>query len=332
MSQISATTNEQLQPTYSPRDYLSVTTIMNFAKCPRSYLYSKCGLTKKDQGNALQYGTAMHKAIPVVMTEGMDAGFKAFLSEWDDTRDKADAKRSVQRAFSQLSHFHQTHKDGKSIYTFEKPPENKEIELDDSTSPFEVPGVIDIGLEVPVVVRIDGLVKHRDTQELWGFEFKTASKLWGLFESLEKHPQVLVYSAVLRTLTRQNIRGMMCEGMLIDPKKCDNQTQPVPVPDHLTEAGITWLRYYGGMLLDAEKKFAELELANPGSGAKAFVQNWCGCTPYPNFYMTSTFPCDYALLCDTANWQDRANLYDVKPDHKFIKLTKEGKDASNPMS
>lgn len=323
-------TQPSLTPTYSPRDYLSVTTLMSFVRCPRLYFYHKSGLVPKDQGNALQYGTAMHKAIPVVMTQGMDAGFKAFLSEWDDERDGADIKRSVQRAFSQLSHFHHTHKDGKGIYTFEQPPANPGIELDDSTSPFEVPGVIDVGLEVPIVVRIDGLVKHRDTGELWGFEFKTASKLYGLFESLEKHPQVLVYSAVLKTLTGQNIRGMMCEGMLIDAKKVDNMSHPIPVHEHHLEAGLNWLRYYGGLLLDAEKKYAEFEQANPGSGAKAFIQNWCGCTPYPNFYMTSSFPCDYHHLCEAKQWQDQASLYDVKPDHKFIKLTKEGEPTHVP--
>lgn len=305
-------TQETLQPVYSPRDYLSVTTLMDFVRCPRRYFYRKCGLTTRDQGNALQYGTAMHKAVPIAMTEGIIPAMAAFNSEWDDSL--ADLKRSVPRAYAQLSHYIHTHSAGKSIYSFETPPANPGIELDKSTSPFEVPGVLDVGLDVPIVVRIDGLVRHRDTQELWGYEFKTASKLYGLFDALEMHPQVLIYATVLRTLTGQDIKGIMCEGMLIDAKKVENMTHPIPVQEHLMDGALAWLKYYGANLLAAEKKFKEI-------GAEAFIKNFCGCTPYPLHYMTG-FPCEYQNLCHAPDWEMMTSLYDVKPDHKFIKVTK----------
>lgn len=301
-----------ITPKYVPREYISVSTLMKFIRCPRLYFYIKSGLVSKEEAPALDYGKAMHKAVPIAMARGLDEALAAFESIWKGR--EVDDKRNSRRARLQLSHFAHSHGGGRSIYTFERPPANPGIELAEETSEFEVPAVLDVGLPIPLVVQIDGLVKHRDTNELWGWEFKTTSRLnASLFENMEMNPQILTYTLALRTLTGTRVKGMMAEAMLIDKSKVDNMTHLIQVEDHHLESIKLWLRFYAMQLLACEKKYSEI-------GAEAFVKNFAGCSAYPQFYMPS-WMCDYANLCRVENWENLISLYDVREDHKFIKLT-----------
>lgn len=306
-----------LAPTYSKRQHLSVSTLMDFVRCPRRFFYKKSGLQSRDPAPALLYGTAMHKAIPVCLTQGLESAVETFNSVWLDN-EFGDTKRNAKRAKAQLSHFYHTHSGGRSIYSFEVPPKG-DITPKEDVSPFEVESYIDVGLSVPLLVRVDGLVRHRDTGELWGFEFKTVSG-WTyakIFEGLEMHPQVLTYTLALRTLTGERIRGMMTEAMLIDASKVDNMTHPIPVQEHQLDGAMRWLQFYGELLLACEAKVDEL-------GAEAFVQNWAGCTPYAHHYM-SGFACDYANLCRVDDWKKLVSFYDVVPEaEKEVRLTVKG--------
>jgi hypothetical protein len=303
--------SETLTPQYTKRDYLSITTLLEFVRCPRRHFYRKSGLVPRDADiTALVYGSAMHKAVPICLTEGLKNAFEAFSSVWDEKL--ANDKRSTQRAYAQLSHFYHTHSGGRSIYSFEKPPRG-DIALEEETSPLEVPAVIDVGLPIPLFVRIDGLVRHRDTGELWGWEFKTASRLnASLFEAMEFSPQVLSYTMALRTITGLDVRGMMAEGMLIDKAKVDNMLHPIPVQEHLMADILRWLKYWGSLLLACEEQYTL-------QGAEAFVKNFAGCTPYVHHYTTG-WPCEYMNLCRVPDYTQMISYYDVKEDHKAIKL------------
>lgn len=321
-------------PRYAPRSYLSVTSLMDFVRCPRRYMYRKSGLQSQEQSGAPVYGTAMHKAVPIALTEGFAPAYAAFRTVWDGSLD--DDKRNLRRAEAQLKHFAFSHAGSKSIYTFETPPDGG-IKLEEDTSPFEVPVVLDVGLAVPLVLRIDGLVRHRDTGELWGWEFKTVSGwAWSkIFENLEMHPQILAYTLALKTVTGLNVRGMMTEAMLIDKTKVENMTHPIPVQEHQLENILNWLRYYGSLLLACEARAAEIAQGHIAAGdsnalaswddqLRAFPQNFAGCSAYPQYYLPS-FGCDYANLCRVAQPSNMVSFYDIVEDHQFIKLTKEGK-------
>ena len=304
---------------YTPREYLSITTLLSFVRCPRLYFYRKSGLVPKIRGNALLYGTAMHKAIAPTLTNGLEAGMEAFTSVWDDSL--ADDKRSTARARAQLTHFAHVHSANRSLYTFEKPPPLPEgFQVTDDRSPYEIPAVIDVGLPVPIVVFIDGWVRHRDTGELWGYEFKTTSRLDSkLFEALEFHPQVLFYTLALKTVSGAKVRGMMAEAMLIDKTKVDSITQPVLVQDHQLESILRWVQYYGALLLECEERYKLT-----GNVEHAFPKNFSGCSAYPHYYIPS-FSCDYMNLCRAPGWEMLKDLYDVVPDHKYVTLTTGGK-------
>jgi len=302
-------------PVYRKREYLSYSTLLSFARCPRRYFYQKCGISQTEEAPALSYGTAMHKAIDVAISGGLDAAMAAFNSVWDDRL--ADSKRSRERARQQLQHFIHHHSQGRSLYERLPAPSvtnttaDSSLKLDDSVSPLEIPFAIDIGLPVPLMGRLDGWCRHRDTGDLWGFEFKTASRLGsGLFDCLELNPQVLTYALVLKTLTGERIRGIMYEAMLIDPKKVDSLTHPVMVQDHHVDAVLLWLRYYGSLLLACEER-------------GEFPQNFSACSAYPHFYMPGSH-CEYENLCRVPDWRDMVGYYTIRPEHSMTKLTVEG--------
>lgn len=307
---------EQEEPVYQKREHLSVSTLQHFAKCPRLYFYEKSGIFPKEPAPALSYGIAMHKAFPVVLIEGFAAGYEAFKSVWDESL--ADKKRNLVCAKRSLQHFEFVHKDKKSLFTLVEPPKG-DLELEDDTSPFEVPYAIDIGLPIPLVGRIDGLVRHRDTGELWGLEFKTTSRLTSNFgAAFEMNTQLLSYALVLNMLVDEKITGMMVEGMLVSPTKVDGITHLEYIQQHHLNDILLWLQITGQSLLACEEAMTE---DDPG---ESFPKDFTGCTAYTNFYIP-TFRCSYTNLCRAGKWEHAVRLYDVsikKTDSGFGKVTK----------
>lgn len=308
-------------PQLSKRKYLAVTSLMDFVRCPRRYFFKKSGLVPHTPAPALLYGTAIHKAAPEGVMHGIEAGIIAFDSVWDE--EIADDKRNRARALKQLAHFVFTHTQGRSLYTFDAPPEG--CRHDELTSPLEIAGFVDIGLPVPLYVRMDGWVTHRDTGRKWGWELKTVSNWppgsWNkVGENLEFHPQVLTYTMCLRTLTNIHIEGIMTEAILIDKAKVDNMTHPILVPDHLVEDIHRWLTYWGSLLLGCEER--ALEAGDWVKGVEFFIKNFTGCTPYAHYY-TPSYLCDFSNLCRLKDFTQLLDIYDIKPDHqdKLTELT-----------
>jgi hypothetical protein len=261
----------------------------------------------------------MHKAVPSLHLSGdIEKAMVDFLSIWGDR--PGDEKRNTKRAISQLLNYHNTHKDNKSLFKFLPPPEGT-IEVEEDTSPLEIPVAVDVGLSVPIIARIDGWVEHRDTGETWGWEFKTASRIDAkFFDSFEMNCQILTYALALRTLTSRPVKGFMVEGMLIDKNKVDNIVQPVLTPDHLIEDIKQWLNFWGSMLLGCEKQYLET------SNVTSFPKNFAGCTAYPHYYISS-WPCDFTNLCRVADYKSLLPMYQIVPDHKFVKVTSGETDA-----
>lgn len=316
------TTNETT-PTYVKRRYLSVSTLISFARCPRRYFYSKCGLQSHDEMLAPLYGSAMHAAVPVALeTSDVTKSMAAFMSVWDEVESRLDAsgdsdpKRNRTTAERSLKHFIHTHQGQRSLYTLTPPPAGALV-TNDKTSSYEVPWAIDIGLPIPLVGRFDSFCVHRDTGEPWILELKTTSQLNArFFDAHEMSPQNATYCLVGQTLTGQNVAGIMIEGMLVDAKKVENITQPVPIQQHHLEDILRWLRATGHSLLKCEQA-AEEQLLGSDTG-EHFLKDFTGCTPYPFFY-TPGYRCEYADLCRVRDWRLLTSLYQIKPDHDFLR-------------
>lgn len=318
----------QLRPQYVPRKHLSYSTLLEFVRCPRKYFYKKSGIFPQQEATALMYGLAMHAATDAGVNNGIDEGFRVFSSIWNELL--ADDKRNLVRARAQLGHYVHTHTAGRSIYKLLPPPEGT-VQADDKTSPNEIPFVIDVGLSVPIVGRLDGWCRHRDTGEYWGREFKTTSRISAsMFDSLELNPQLLIYALVLKTLAKKTIKGIMFECMLIDAKKVDNMTHPVTIADHHIPEIATWLRYWGSLLLACEERAEIIKLAahEPEDDtinaiihemSSAFPKNFAGCNAYSLFYMPGS-SCEYQNLCRVADWRHMLPFYEVRWDARDEKV------------
>ncbi len=292
---------------YRKRDYLSVSTLLSFARCPRRYFYQKNGLGPIEEFPALSYGSAMHKAIPPASMGDFDAAWDAFSSVWDDTI--ANDTRNNERAYKSLQHYCHTHTKGRSLFKFIPPPQGN-IEVTEEVHEYEVPFAIDIGLPIPLVGRIDGIVEHRDTGRIWGYEFKTAGRMnANFFDSFEMHIQILTYALVLRTLTSEPLQGVMVEGMLCAKNKVENMVHPVYVQDHHIEDIVIWLKYQGEMLLAMEERYL--------SQGTDFPKDFTGCTAYTNFWIPS-YRCEFADMCRVPDWKMAKSLYAERPEHKFF--------------
>jgi hypothetical protein len=303
---------------YTKREYLSVSTLVEFDRCPRRYFYRKYGLQPPDDYPQLTYGTAMHKAVPVALeTENLSEALKAFCSVWNPVVEEnpewaTDPTHNIFAAQKSLKHFIFSRGSGKCLYKLIRPPEGSLVS-EESESEFECPWTVDVELPVPLAGRFDSFCRHRDTNKLWIYEFKTTSRLTSsFFDAHEMSPQNLVYTLIGQTLQGEPVEGVMVEGMLKHKTKVENMTQPIPVQDHHLYDALEWIQRTGQRLLDMEAKMEDLHDATP------FYKNFCGCTPYIHYYM-SGYRCEYADLCRVPDWATLKSLYREVPDHDFLK-------------
>ena len=317
------------EPKYEPRSYLSVSTLVSYARCPRKYFYEKCGLRPEKRAIAAEYGTAMHAAVPVaLMTEDIEPSLAAFKKAWrncelyleqnpDEDRKKCHTSRHAERS---LKHFIHTHKGDRSLYKL-LPPPNTGVELVDRTTDYQVAWSVNIDLPVPLGGLFDGMCEHRHTGDRWIWELKTTSRLNAAF--LDAHDmfcQNLTYTLAAKIAMDEKVPGVMLEAMLKDKNKVDNQTHPILVPDHHLTDILDWLRMTGTRLLDAERFYLEHRDEDPARAVRAFIKDFTGCTPLAHYYM-SGFRCDYSTLCRVPEWESMWPVYNVVPDHKLLKVT-----------
>lgn len=317
-------TEPKTQPKYVKRRYLSVSTLVRYARCPRLYFYEKCGLRSDNLNTRPEYGSAMHCAVPVALETGdLQLSMKAFVESWRPIEEQLDVlgeeepERNRRTAERSLKHFIHTHQGRRSIYKLKDPPEGK-LPRPIDKSKFEVPWAIDIGLPIPLVGQWDGLCEHRDTGEDWIWELKTTSRLnASFFDAHEMYLQNLIYTAVGLTALNCPVRGVMLEGMLVHKTKADNQIHPLPVQEHHIEEALQWAYKVGMELLNAEKVYLETLEQGRDDAHCAFLKDFTGCTPYSHFYMPG-FRCDFADLCRVPDYRVMTSLYRVTEDHDFL--------------
>jgi hypothetical protein len=293
---------------YKPREWLSISSLVSFARCPRKFFYgSGCRLSSVGDKPALDFGTAIHKGFPECLvgdhsTKLMRA-MQAFMSCWRPELN--DDKRNPIRAQAMFNDVIATHYN--SIYQL-LPPPNGALSIEDKVSDYEIPFAIDIGLDVPLVGRIDGWGRHRDTGEIWGVELKTSSELSARFlDSFQFNPQPLCYTLALKGLSKENVRGVMIEGLRVSKTNAETAIHPIYVQDHHLDAFIKWAQFIGGMILECEKR-------------GEFLQYPSGCGPY-SMFGSPGYQCEYMQLCQVHDWTTLKNLY-VQGEDRVFELAK----------
>lgn len=297
-----------MHPWYKHPDHLSPTSVSRFMRCPRRWFYYRLGLESKEPKAALVYGTAMHHAFGLISEGKVSEAIEAFNKVWDEAL--ANNKRSMARARMQLLDFANTHQPGKSLYKLVAPIGG--VRVPERVSDWEVPFAIDIGLPVPVVGRIDGVGRHRDTGELWAVEFKTSGQLGSMFLSgFAMDPQILTYTLALASYATEKVQGTIVDGMLVAASKTEAMCLPVYVRGHSLEDCVEWYKEaWKGIEVCANNKPVV-----PGAGG--FNKNIAGCTTYPSFGSPG-YVCEYQALCLAGSaWEDMIGLFDHKEPREF---------------
>lgn len=227
------------------------------------------------------------------------------LSEWTRVfgTTPPDERRNLSQATLSLAHYAATHKRGLCLFNLLDPPTGG-LGISDDTSPWEIPWAIDIGLDVPLVGRMDGLCEHRDSKELMVWELKTSSEMSArLMTGFELNSQVCAYTLAMRVLTGKPVSGVMMD-FVGTKKNAEDQVHPVRVTDFMLSDTIEALRFTGSMILECEK-------------LQKFPKDFSACTPYQMFGMPG-YMCEYKNLCHgTEDWTKLKQFYTVKPDRPF---------------
>lgn len=294
---------------YKKRQHLSVTSICRLARCPKHFFFSKglnLQLPSEYRDRAFLFGSGIHKAVSKSHRGDLDGAMVDFMEIWGD--EEGDMKRNPGVARSLLKRFVDMHSGGEGIYELIPPPKGTEIEQD--TSIDEVPFVIDVGIPVPVVGRIDAVSKHRHTGELWGIEYKTASQMGIVFNDMfYSSPQILTYTLALRLLTGEDWKGFFIEGFLCAKTRTEVLIIPVSVEEYALEQILEWWQFQYDRLRIYE-------------AAGYFPCNFGACTPYDGFGQQG-FACEFRDLCMTKDWTTLLGLYEDGGESSFTMKEKE---------
>lgn len=287
---------------YKPLKFFTVTQLVLASRCLRKYFYNVGCLLElaSDEKVAAKFGEAIHAALPLISAEkDFEAAFAAFSAVWAGTTE--DVKRNNTTAKLILADFYASHRPGLSLYELTKPP--RLIKGVKNVSDYEIPFAINLpGIELPLIGRIDGIGKHRDTGETWGVEYKTASEQSSrLMEAFDMNPQIWCYTLALRTLLDKSVKGMMVETLLVSKTRQSTMLKPVYVFDWQLERFIHWAQFWASMILHCEK-------------TQNFPQMFNSCSPYPMYY-TPGYMCEYKYLCGVENWTTMKEFYKVGKPH-----------------
>lgn len=289
---------------YTPRKWLSISSLVAVSRCPRRYFYSSgCRLVPGEGEHvALKFGEAIHAALPWILAHNdLAKAYSEFMRIWGTTL--GDEKRNPTNAKIMLASYQASHRPGSCLFTIKEPPRG-DIEISDRVSAWEIPWALDIGLNVPLVGRIDGLCTHRDTKEPFGLEFKTSSEMSArVVTGFEMNTQITGYTLALRTYTGEPVAGIMLDLVGVQKKGPSEMTYPLRVLNHQLEAFLRWARRWGSYILECEK-------------IGEFDYDYTGCTPYQAFG-TPGYMCEYKVLCQTEDWTKFRGFFKQRDDRPF---------------
>ena len=202
--------------------------------------------------------------------------------------------------------FERAHRDGGSIWSpVDRPSDTMKIL--DERSDDEIPFALDIGLGCPFVGRIDALVRHRDTNELFIMDYKSCSWLTqGWIDGFLFSPQLRGYTIAMKLLYGlDNVVGGIVETLHVLKSGPKIQTLP-PFRFQEWELG-DWLEWSLGCSAGIHRCYAE----------NKWPKNLCGCNSYPS-YGTAGFMCEFAQLCSVEHWESIVDLYEIQEWKSFV--------------
>lgn len=243
------------------------------------------------------FGTAIHYGICYCYEQNVDGAMDAFNEVWDNADVQADDKRNPMIAKKIFEDLARNHCSSNCLYNVVN-PNGMGVEMQDKISDNEVAFAIDVGVDIPLVGRIDCLGEHKDTGKLWVVDYKTTTRLSVRFlKNHDMSPQVMCYTLGVRTLTDKDVPGAIIVGIKVAKTTQGTQTHLCYVEDHHVERFIKWVHQQHAGIRACEEK--EEWPCNFGA---------CG----------GLYGCPYKCLCEQEDWTVLKSLYEVVPEKPFI--------------
>jgi hypothetical protein len=287
---------------YEKRTYLSPTSLLNYARCPRLYfLKSGVRLGPREEPNYFSFGTAIHKAAPLACQGRLDEALEAFDSAWSVELND-DKGRARERVPWMLKSIHQS---TRGVFEILDPPANT-LPLDDRTSPWEISFAVDVGLPVPLLVRIDGRIRELTSGQVCLVDFKTSREISTRYlEGFTGSPQFLTYALAYSIGTGQPVHRVWHVAIRVSPKTTETLCNPVDVREYQSEALLQWIRETGARLLADEAR-------------QDFPMHFTGCSTIPMFGQPG-YSCDFLNLCHhVPKWTDLAGMFREYPKEPIV--------------
>ena len=289
-----------------PLKRLSISSICNFRRCPRKFFYSNlCNLSPwTEEPNFFKFGRALHASAPWALKNDLRKAMEEFDKVWPSDGHMDDDKRNRSRASASMVYLQSVCGEPRGIYSLVEPPKTGLLNPE-GVSPFEIPFAIDVGIDVPFVGVVDGLVRHRDTKKLWALEIKSASEMSMRFAgSFEMNPQCIGYPLALQAFVEEDLQGTFVQGILVAKSSVNTLTVPVSVRKNLYEDFLELIQ------LTREEIEKCLQRGH-------FPKDLSSCNGYSQFGQF-TFDCDFQSLCSVGDWTSLKSMFFQSEPRTFI--------------
>lgn len=295
-------------------EYLSQGSLCRFKRCEALYaLYAILGLRSTRIGPALEYGKAIHCAMPFLQRKDPTGALRAFTEVWSKAGVEDDPKRSIARAASLLDEWYaaRTQPGYTSPYQIIEPPQTGVTPIE-KRSEDEFAFLVDLEANLPFYGFLDGLAVSGSAH--WIIEYKTTSELGQRFlNAFQLNIQIISYcTAVQILLPSVHVEGCYLEALRVSKTNAASQCVPVFVQEHEMESFIS---LYGKTVRQIEECLSSGE----------WEQNFSACTCFSQ-YGQPGYPCPYIDLCKSADWRSMLGAYRIEDTTPFTEL-KETPDA-----
>jgi len=291
-----------------PPTFLDPSNYAIWKRCEAKYAFRNLlGLTSPGGKIALDYGSAIHCAMPFLQRGMLPEAIKAFGASWSADLAKGtfeeDSKRNVSCATQMIMKWYvERFKAGAIPYEIIEPLSTG-VEPSERYSDQEFAFSVDMSAEdgpvcLPFCGRCDGLSRCKSTGGTWPVEYKTTSELSNRFtSSFSLNSQLIGYATAVSLLQGQNVEGVFLEALRVTSKDQMNLCVPVRVEPHKIEAFIESFQKTSGEILEATR-------------TGTFDQDFSACAPYAQFG-SHGYQCEFAILCGSPDWRSMLDAFVV---------------------
>lgn len=274
------------------------------ARCARRCFYYLCGLRDypaDDPPIYFDFGSAIHAGIPHAGRGDLDVAFEAFDGIWQDR--EGDEKRNKGRALAMMTDYATSQGGGKGLFQLIEPPQGT-AEAPERISDFEVAFALDLGLNLPIVGKIDSISQHRDTGEFWPVEYKTSAVITERYlGNFEGSPQIVTYTIAASFLCDTRCPGVSFQALRVSKSRAETIVMPMYVSDVQMDDMVKWYAEQHARITVCED-------------VMVWPKNRAMCSGYATFG-SPTYQCEYWELCEAEDWRLMKDRYHVHERREF---------------